>query len=108
MNKTILIGRITADPELKTVGDGKVSTFSIAVQRPYKNADGNREADFFQVVAWNEVGENLVKFTKKGDMIGVEGRLQNRSYDTDNGFKRYVTEVIASNITYLNSKKEGE
>ena len=104
MNKTILIGRIANDLELKTVGDGKVVNFSIAVNKG-KDEKGNSEADFFQVVAWNTTGENLIKYTKKGDLIAVEGKLQNRSYDTDNGFKRYVTEIIASNIQYLNTKK---
>ena len=107
MNKVILIGRIANDLELKQVGDkGNVINFSLAVQKPFKNADGNYEADFIQIVTWNETAENLSKFTKKGDLICVEGRLQNRSYDTDNGFKRYVTEVITDKITYLNSKKE--
>lgn len=108
MNKCILIGRLANDPELKTVGEGKVTSFSLAVQRPFKNAEGVREADFFQIVVWGENAENLVKYMKKGSLIAVDGRLQNRSYDTDNGFKRYVTEVIANNITFLDSKKEGE
>lgn len=107
MNKVILIGRIANDLELKTVGEGKVVNFSLAVNKG-KNKEGNNEADFFQVVAWNTTAENLVNFTKKGDMIAVSGRLQNRSYDTDNGFKRYVTEIISDNIMYLNNKKVGE
>lgn len=106
MNKIILIGRIANDLELKQVGEGKAVNFSIAVQKPYKNEDGKHDADFFQVVVWNEKAENLVQYTKKGDLIAVSGRLQNRQYDTDNGFKRYVTEIVADNITYLNTKKE--
>lgn len=105
MNKTILIGRIANDLELKEVNKENVCNFSIAVQKPYKNAEGKYDADFFQIVAWKETAKNLCEFTKKGDLIAVSGRLQNRSYDTDNGFKRYVTEIVADNITYLNTKK---
>ncbi len=105
MNNIILIGRIANDLELKEVGEGKVVNFSIAVNKGVKNAEGNYEADFFQVVVWNNTAENLVKFCKKGDQIAVSGRLQNRSYDTDNGFKRYVTEIVANNIQFLQSKK---
>ena len=105
MNKSILIGRIANDLELKEVGEGKVVNFSLAVNKGVKNAEGNYEADFFQIVAWNNTAENLVKFCKKGDQVAVEGRLQNRSYDTDNGFKRYITEIVANNIQFLQSKK---
>lgn len=106
MNNVFLIGRIANDLELKEVGDGKVVNFSLAVNKGVKNSEGNYEADFFQIVVWNKTAENLVEYCKKGDQIAVSGRLQNRSYDTDNGFKRYVTEIIASNIQFLNSKKE--
>lgn len=105
MNNVILIGRIANDLELKSVGDGKVVNFSLAVNKGVKNAEGNYEADFFQVVAWNNTAENLVKFTKKGDQVAVSGRLQTRNYDTDNGFKRYVTEIVANNIQFLQGKK---
>ena len=105
MNNIMLIGRIANDLELKEVGEGKVVNFSIAVNKGVKNAEGNYEADFFQVVVWNKTAENLVEFCKKGDQIAVSGRLQNRSYDTDNGFKRYVTEIVANNIQFLQSKK---
>lgn len=105
MNKVIEIGRIANDLELKQVGDGKVVNFSLAVNKGTKDAEGNNEADFFQIVAWNTTAENLVKYCKKGSLIAVDGKLQNRSYDTDNGFKRYVTEIIAYNIQFLDSKK---
>ena len=108
MNNIILIGRIANDLELKEVGEGKVVNFSIAVNKGVKNAEGNYEADFFQIVAWNKTAENLKEYCKKGDQIAVSGRLQNRSYDTDNGFKRYVTEIIANNIQFLQSSKKGE
>lgn len=100
MNKSILIGRLTTEPEIKEIGENKVVNISIAVNK------GNNEADFFPLVIWNITAENLVKYCHKGDMIAVEGRLQNRSYDTENGFKRYVTEVLVNNITYLSGKKE--
>lgn len=105
MNYVFEIGRIANDLELKEVGEGKVVNFSLAVNKGVKNAEGNYEADFFQVVAWNKTAENLVEYCKKGDQIAVAGKLQNRSYDTDNGFKRYITEIIASNIQFLQSKK---
>lgn len=108
MNSTFLIGRIANDLEIKEVGEGKVVNFSLAVNKGIKNADGNYEADFFQIVVWNKTAENLVEFCKKGDQIAVSGRLQNRSYDTDNGFKRYITEIVANNIQFLQSSKKGE
>lgn len=105
MNNVNLIGRIANDLEIKSVGDGKVVNFSLAVNKGVKNAEGNYEADFFQIVVWNKTAENLVEFCKKGDQIAVMGRLQNRSYDTDNGFKRYITEIVANNIQFLQAKK---
>ena len=104
MNKVILIGRLTNDPELKIINEKgtKVVNFSIAVSRGYKNANGEIETDFFPCVAWEKLGENLSQYVKKGDQVAVEGKLQNRSYETETGLKRYVTEIIAENITYLN------
>lgn len=110
MNKIMLIGRLCNDVELKTINEKgtKVGTFSIAVQKPYKNEEGKYDADFFNVVVWEQTAENLVKFTKKGDQVAVTGRLQNRSYEAQDGTKKYITEIVAENITYLNSKKEEE
>lgn len=110
LNSVNLVGRLTSDPEVKSLDgkDAKVCNVSIAVQKPYKNAEGKYDADFFNIVVWNESAEALTKYCKKGDIVGVSGRLQNRSYDTDNGFKRYVTEIVADRISLFPNKKDGE
>ncbi len=105
MNKAILIGRLTRDPELRTTPTGRnVCQFSVAVNRTYTNANGEREADFINCVVWDKQAENLVKYQKKGNQIAVEGRIQTRNYDDNNGKKVYVTEVLASNISFLDAK----
>ena len=105
MNKAILIGRLTRDPELRTTPTGRnVCQFSIAVNRTYTNASGEREADFINCVVWDKQAENLVKYQKKGNQIAVEGRIQTRNYDDKDGKKVYVTEILASNISFLDAK----
>lgn len=105
MNKVILIGRLTRDPEMRTTTSGAVTTsFSLAVQRNFTNANGEREADFINCVAWRKQAENIAKYCTKGSQVAVEGRIQTRSYDAQDGTKRYVTEVIADNVTFLGSK----
>ncbi len=105
MNKVILIGRLTKDPELRTTSSGIASTnFSIAVQRTFTNANGEREADFINCVAWRKQAENISKYCKKGSQVAVDGRIQTRSYDGTDGTKKYVTEVVADNVTFLGSK----
>lgn len=109
MNKVFLIGRLTKDPELRyTSGNVPVATFSIAVNRTFSNANGEREADFFNVVVWRKQAENVSQYIKKGSQIAVDGRLQSRSYDDANGQKRYVTEVVADNVQFLDSKGSNE
>ena len=108
MNKAILIGRLTKDPELRTTPTGRnVCQFSIAVSRTYTNANGEREADFINCVVWDKQAENLVKYQKKGNQIAVDGRIQTRNYDDKDGKKVYVTEILASNISFLDSKGTG-
>lgn len=105
MNKAILIGRLTRDPELRTTPTGRnVCQFSVAVNRTYTNANGDREADFINCVVWDKQAENLARYQKKGNQIAVEGRIQTRNYDDSNGRKVYVTEVLASNISFLDAK----
>ena len=102
MNKVVLIGRLTRDPELRTTPSGvSAVNFSIAVNRNFKNKEGVIEADFFNVTAWRKLAENISKFCVKGTQVCVEGRLQNRSYDAQDGTKRYVTDVIADNVEFL-------
>ena len=96
MNLVILIGRPVADPEVKVTQNGTpVAQYRLAVQRDYANAEGKREADFINVIAWRQNAEFAAKYIKKGVKIAVTGRLQSRSYDAQDGSKRYVTEVIA-------------
>ena len=105
MNKAILIGRLTRDPELRTTPTGRnVCQFSVAVSRNFTNANGEREADFINCVVWDKQAENLVKYQKRGNQIAVEGRIQTRNYDDKDGKKVYVTEILASNISFLDSK----
>ena len=108
MNKVILIGRLTKDPELRTIASGNATTsFTIAVNRNFTNQNGEREADFINCVAWRKQAENIAKYCTKGSQVAVEGRIQTRNYDAQDGTKRYVTEVIADNVTFLSSRAGG-
>lgn len=105
MNKAILIGRLTRDPELRSTPAGRnVCQFSIAVNRTFTNANGDREADFINCVVWDKQAENLVKYQKKGNQIAVDGRIQTRNYEDKDGKRVYVTEILANNINFLDSK----
>ena len=105
MNKVILIGNLTRDPELTETASGvAVCRFSIAVSRDYASADGNRETDFFNITVWNKQAENCGKYLKKGNKVCVVARLQNRSYEDKDGVKRYVTDIIASEVEFLTPK----
>lgn len=105
-NKVILIGRLIKDAELRyTTSNRAVAQFTIAVNRPYTNQEGQRDADFINIVAWDKLGENISKYTHKGSLIAIEGRLQVRNYENNEGRKVYVTEVIANNVQFLESKK---
>lgn len=107
MNKIIITGRTTADCELKQTTSGtSVTTFSIAVKRTFKNANGEYESDFFDCVAYNKTAETISRYVKKGDLIVIEGRLQRRSYTNKDDRKVYVTEIIVENIEFLQSKKQ--
>ncbi len=105
MNKVVLIGRLTRDPELRYTGSNlPVATFSIAVNRPFSNQNGERDADFINIVVWRKQAENVKNYLTQGSQVAVEGRLQTRTYDDQNGQKRYITEVIADNVEFLGSK----
>ncbi len=103
MNKFVGIGRLTKDPELRfTPGNGTaVATFTIAVDRKFKKEDGTKEADFIPIVVWGKQAENCANFTKKGKLIGICGRIQTRTYDAKDGTKRYVTEVVADEVQFI-------
>ncbi len=101
-NRIILIGRLTRDPELRYVPSGApVASFTLAVDRPFKDQQGNRETDFIDIVAWRKLAEQVSQYMSKGRMVAVEGRLQIRSYETQDGQKRKVAEVVADGIRFL-------
>ncbi len=105
MNRVILIGRLTRDPELRYTGSNiPVATFTLAVNRTYSNQQGEREADFINVVVWRKQAENCKNYLTQGSQAAVIGSIQTRSYDDNNGQKRYVTEVVADNVEFLGSK----
>ncbi len=105
MNKVILIGNLTKDPEISTTTTGvSVCRFTLAISRRYANADGERETDFINVVVWRTLADNCHKFLKKGSKVGVVGNIQSRSYDATDGSKRYVTEVIAEEVEFISTK----
>lgn len=105
MNRTVLVGRLTADPTLKYTPSGAaVATFTLAVNRTFTNQQGEREADFINCVVWRKAAENVANFLKKGSLAGVDGRLQSRSYEGQDGKKVYVTEVVAESVQFLDSK----
>ena len=105
MNKVVLIGRLTRDPELRYTGSNTpVATFSLAVNRNFANQNGEREADFINIVVWRKQAENVKNFLTQGSQVAVEGRIQTRTYDDQNGQKRYITEVVADNVEFLGSK----
>lgn len=109
MNKFIAIGRLTKAVELRaTTGGTELATFSLAVTRPFKNKEGNYDADFFNCIAFGKLGETIKTFVNKGDLLGIEGRLQVRNYDNSEGKKVYVTEVIVENIDFLQPKNKEE
>lgn len=109
MNKCIFIGNLSKDIELTTTPNGvSVARFTIAVSRRFANADGEREADFINCVAWRNQAENLAKYCGKGDKIAVVGALQNRSYEAQDGTKRHITEIIADEVEFISKKNNGE
>ena len=107
INNVTLVGRMTRDAELRyTPQNQAVATFSIAVNRPFKSQNGEREADFINCVIWRQQAENLANWAKKGALIGITGRIQTRSYENQQGQRVYVTEVVADSFQLLESQKE--
>ena len=104
-----MIGRLTADPILRYTPTGKaVASFTLAVDRGHKDAQGNKETDFIDTIVWEKQAENVSKYLKKGSLCAVEGRLQIRSYEDQKGNKRKAAEVVASSVQFLDSKKSAE
>ena len=109
LNQVVLVGRLTDDIDLKTKENGKVVTsVCIAVGRSFKNVDGIYETDFIRCILWNGIAENTATYCKRGDIVGIKGRIQTSSYEDENNVKHYVTEVVAEKVTFLSSKKETE
>ena len=110
MNKVILMGRLTRDPEVRytQTNNTLVCNYSLAVNRRFARQGEERQADFFNVVAWGKTGEFCSKYFKKGQQVGVIGRLQTRNWDDENGQKRYATEVVAEEVYFADSRKDGE
>src|SRR5699024_169783 len=108
MNRVVLVGRLTRDPDLRYTPNGvAVANFNIAVNRPFTNQQGNRDADFINCVVWRRPAENLENYMKKGSMIGVDGRLQSRSFEGQDGKMVYVTEVVADSVQFLETRGSG-
>ncbi len=109
LNQVVLVGRLTDDLEVITKENGKkVTTMNLAVQRSFKNSEGIYETDFIRCILWNAVAQSTSEYCKKGDIIGVKGRLQVTNYDDSEGKKKYITEVIAEKVTFLSSKSSVE
>ena len=107
INTVTLVGRLTKDPELRYTQTGKgVATFTLAVTRPFKNQNGDYEADFINCQTWGKAAENLANYMRKGSKVGVVGRIQTRNYENNQGQKVYVTEVVAEQVTFIESKNE--
>ena len=110
MNKICLIGRLTKDPEVRYTQSNNtlVATFNIAVNRRFAKETDEVQADFIPIIAWAKTGEFCSKYFKKGQQIGMVGRIQTRNYDDDKGVKHYVTEVVAEEVYFADSKKDGD
>lgn len=108
LNRSILIGRLTRDPELRYTPAGvDVTQFTLAVDRNFTGANGEREADFIPVVTWRQLAETCANYLRKGRLTAVEGRIQVRNYENNEGKKVYVTEIVADNVRFLESNNSG-
>ncbi|EAE9647368.1 single-stranded DNA-binding protein [Listeria monocytogenes] len=109
MNRVVLVGRLTKDPDLRyTPAGAAVATFTLAVNRAFTNQNGEREADFIQCVVWRKPAENVANFLKKGSMAGVDGRIQTRNYEDNDGKRVFVTEVVAESVQFLEPRNHSE
>jgi len=107
LNRVILIGRLTKDPDMRYSPSGVAcTTFTLAVDRTFKNENGEREADFIPIVVWRKLAENCAEYLRKGRLCAVEGRIQVRHYDNNEGRRVYVTEVVADNVRFLERAQE--
>ncbi len=108
LNRVVIVGRLTKDPDLRYTPNGvAVANFTVAVNRPFKQ-DGKQEADFINCVVWRAPAENLAKYMSKGNQVGVDGRVQTRTFDGQDGKTVYVTEIVADSVQFLESKKSND
>lgn len=108
LNCAIIMGRLTADPELRTTASGlSVTSFSVAVDRRFTRSGEEKQTDFINVVAWRQQAEFVTKYFQKGSMIAIQGSIQTRSYEDKNGNKRQAVEIVADNVSFCGSKAEG-
>ncbi|WP_316572294.1 single-stranded DNA-binding protein [Neobacillus sp. YIM B06451] len=108
MNRVVLVGRLTKDPELRYTPSGvPMATFTLAVNRTFSNQQGEREADFINCVVWRKPAENVANYLKKGSLAGVDGRIQTRNYEGQDGKRVYVTEVVAESVQFLEPRNSG-
>ena len=109
LNQVVLVGRLTKDLEVKELEDGKkVTNMTLAIPRSFKNAEGEYETDFIDCSLWNSIAENTAEYCKKGDIIGVKGRLQSSSFEKEDGNKEFRTQVMAEKVTFLSSRSKDE
>ena len=109
INNVVLVGRLTKDIDLKYTGSGTaVGTFNLAVNRKFTDQNGERKSDFINCVIWRKAAENMANFTRKGSLVGIEGSIQTRNYDNQQGYRVYVTEVVVDNFTLLEPKQTTE
>ena len=110
LNQIVIVGRLTSNPEVvkSENGGSDRSQITLAVPRSYKNADGAYDTDFVDCVIWGDVAENTAEYCKKGDIVGVKGRIQTSNYETKDGEKRKSTQIVAEKVTFLSSKKAKE
>lgn len=106
INNVVLVGRLTKDPVLRKAGESSVCAFTLAVDRSFKNSEGEREADFIPVLAWGKLGETCAEYLKKGRLAGITGRLQVRYWEDDAAQRRFAAEVVADDVRFLDKAKE--
>ena len=105
INRVVLVGRLTKTPDLRYTPNGvPVATFTLAVNRTFPNQKGEKEADFIQCVTWRKVAENVANYLKQGSLVGVDGKIQTRNYEGENGKRVYITEILAENVQFLEPK----
>lgn len=105
LNQAVLVGRIVKEPELKNTDKGKVTNITLAVPRSFKNPNGEYDTDFISCVLWKGVAENTVEYCKKGDLVGIKGRIQTRNVELEDETKKQYVEVIAEKVTFLSSRR---